>query len=992
MKALKWISISLGGLIMLILLAAFLVPILFKDDIKARIDKELAKSVNADVLFDVDKFNLSLFKNFPNITAELQDLGVINREPFAGQVLFATQEFEVEVNLRDLLFGDQIRVKGISLIKPVVNIKVLPDGRANWDIAVPSADTVSTEESGDFSFGIDHWEIIDGDVTYNDLSLSYKLTLNGMNHSGSGDFSQDIFDLKTQTTVDSVSTSYDGTEYLTDKHVEIDATIGISEGYTLYTFKENSAKVNDFAVSFDGWFKMNENDFGMDINFKSPENSFKSLLSLVPGMYTSSFNNIETKGDLSFNGFVKGTYSDKQMPAFNVNLNVKDAMFKYPDLPTAVNNINLDLLVDNKDGVIENTFINLKQLHMDFGSNPLDAKAIIENLRDYKMDANVIAKLNLAEVTKMFPLEGLEMKGNYVIDLKAKGVYDSVKNIIPAINANMSLTNGYVKSKDFPLPLQDLHFQSTVKNTSGKMQETEIVVKDFSMLMDSEKFAADLILRDLVDYTWDLKVNGGIDLEKITKVFPVDGMNLAGKVKADIATKGKYSDLQAERYDRLPTSGTASLTSFKYSTKDLPYTVAIAQANMLFDPKKIELQKMDGTIGKSDFNVNGSVLNYLGYVFGKGETIKGVVNFKSNHLDLNEFMTDTGEATEDTASYGVIPVPTDIDFVLTSSIKSVQLMDFKITNATGDIIVKNGIANLNGLKFNMLGGAFVVNGAYNTQDLNHPKYDFALRIESLSIQQAANSFSVVQTYAPIAGLVAGNFSTDFKISGELLPNMSPNMKTVDADGLIKIAQATLTQSKIVSGVTSLTKLEAAENVSLKDVLMSVKINDGRLSVKPFDVKFGDYKTAVSGSTGLDGSIDYSLKMDVPAGKVGSQVQSFINKNTGANNPTDIIPLTIGLGGSYKEPKFNLVADEQTEQAKQAVANAAKEEGEKALTEAVKGTEAEKYVNTILGKDSTKNDNTPADSTKTASSETDDVKKKVEEDAKKKIQNLLKKKN
>ena len=117
-------------------------------------------------------------------------------------------------------------------------------------------------------------------------------------------------------------------------------------------------------MSFDGWFKMNENDYGMDITFKSPDNSFKSLLSLVPGMYTSSFNNIETKGDLAFNGFAKGTYSEKQMPAFNLNLLVKDAMFKYPDLPTAINNINIDLLVDNKDGVIENTILNLKKFHL----------------------------------------------------------------------------------------------------------------------------------------------------------------------------------------------------------------------------------------------------------------------------------------------------------------------------------------------------------------------------------------------------------------------------------------------------------------------------------------------------------------------------------------------------------------------------------------------------------------------------------------------------
>ena len=59
-------------------------------------------------------------------------------------------------------------------------------------------------------------------------------------------------------------------------------------------------------MSFDGWFKMNEKDYGMDISFKSPDNTFKSLLSLVPGMYTESFNNIETRGDLAFNGFAKG--------------------------------------------------------------------------------------------------------------------------------------------------------------------------------------------------------------------------------------------------------------------------------------------------------------------------------------------------------------------------------------------------------------------------------------------------------------------------------------------------------------------------------------------------------------------------------------------------------------------------------------------------------------------------------------------------------------
>jgi hypothetical protein len=44
--------------LVVLLAAAFILPIVFKDDIKAAIDKELAKSVNADVIYEADNFSL----------------------------------------------------------------------------------------------------------------------------------------------------------------------------------------------------------------------------------------------------------------------------------------------------------------------------------------------------------------------------------------------------------------------------------------------------------------------------------------------------------------------------------------------------------------------------------------------------------------------------------------------------------------------------------------------------------------------------------------------------------------------------------------------------------------------------------------------------------------------------------------------------------------------------------------------------------------------
>lgn len=318
-------------------------------------------------------------------------------------------------------------------------------------------------------------------------------------------------------------------------------------------------------------------------------------------------------------------------------------------------------------------------------------------------------------------------------------------------------------------------------------------------------------------------------------------------------------------------------------------------------------------------------------------------------------------------------------------------MDFTLSDARGDIIVKDGVADLHEIKFNMLGGAFIVDGGYDTKDINHPKYNLALKINNLSIQQAANSFTVVQTYAPIAGLVNGNFNTDFSINGELGQDMSPKMNSINARGLIKIVQAALTQSKLVSGITSLTKLEDAKEVTLKDVIMSATINEGRLSVKPFDVKFGDYVTNISGSTGLDGSINYLLKMNVPAGKLGSELQGFVNQYSGTKSSTSEIPISIALGGTYKDPKTTLLTQEQTEQVKEAITNVAEEKGQQALEGALKGDKPEDIIGGLLGtkKDTSKVKKDTAqvktDTTKT------DLKQETQKVLQDKLQNLLKKK-
>ncbi|MGD1958469.1 MAG: AsmA-like C-terminal region-containing protein [Fulvivirga sp.] len=1000
----KKFLIVFGVIFIFIIAAALIVPVVFKDDIKAAVDDVLAESVNADIVWDTEDFNLSLFSNFPNVTAGLNNFGVLNRAPFDGEILFAVRELEIEVDLLSLM-DDQIKINGILLNSPEVNIKVLEDGTANYDIAVPSeepapAEVTTSEDAVAYNIGIDHWEISDGHIIYDDASLPFSIELKKLQHSGSGDLNQDQFDLDTFIKADSVTIVFDGIEYFSDKSLEADVVINISDEFGKYTFKENTIKVNEFGLSFDGFLALlPDGSMDMDINYSAPESSFKSLLSLVPGVYTQDFGSIETDGSLSFTGSVKGKYDSLTLPAFNVALNVDNAMFKYPDLPTAITNIKMDLLVDNKDGNIDNTVVDLKSFHMDFGQNPIDATMRIKNLVNYDMDANMKGQLNLAELSSMFPMEGTSLQGSYSIDLTANGIYDSLKNQVPTISANMSLANGYVKSAEFPYALEDLHFNALVKNESGNMDDLYAKVDDFTMVMDGEPFKADLIFENLANYTWDLSASGGIDLEKITKVFPLEGMQLKGQVKADLTTKGNMAALDAEKYDQLPTSGAVSIDNFEYVDATLPYNVTISKAVASFDPRNITIESYQGTVGKSDMTITGSVSNYIAYMFGENEVLKGTMTYKARLLDLNEFMEeeetadpvdDGGSAEEET--YGVIPVPDNIDFLMKSSIDKVEVMDMTITNAAGDIVVKDGVARFNNIKFNLLEGAFAMNGAYDTRDIEKPKYDFDLGVQDLSIQKSFNTFSMIQSYAPIAKLVNGKVSTDFKVSGLLDEEMMPDLASVSAEGLLKIAQATLGSSKIMNSISSLTSLSSsnADGVTtLKDVLMSATIEDGKLKVKPFNVKLGDFETTISGFTSLDGGINYNLKFDVPANKLGSQFTGLASSLTGGNVSDDtMIPINIGLGGTYDNPKPKLLMDNQKQQATTAVKEKAKEEVKDVagdLLDNVKDDKAKDLIGSLLGGEE------EADTVKADSTQAADPKKALEQAAKDKIKNLFRKK-
>ncbi|MGV3638980.1 MAG: AsmA family protein, partial [Adhaeribacter sp.] len=574
----KKVFIGLGILLVVLVAAAALMPYLFKDKIKQVLDKQIEKSIAARVLYNTDDVSLSVFRNFPNLSLTVDNLTVIGLDSFQRDTLAALPGFSMGLDLMSVISGEELKVKSIHLQNPRIKLLVLKSGRANWDIFKEDT-TAAPETPGDtsyFNMAIQGWEIENGHLVYEDRSIPFGLSARGVNHSGSGDFTRNVFDMVSQTTAENFTMNFDGVDYLQDTRLDAQVTMGMDLDKFLFTFKENKIQINEFPFGFDGSILMPADDIDLDLTFQAAETDFRNILSIVPGMFTEKFSQIDTEGKMAFKGYLKGRFNDTSMPGFGTELQVSQGRFKYPDLPQAATNINIDLKVDNPSGLVNLTKVDVKKFHLDLGKNPIDGRLSINGLEPMQLDGNVKARVDLTEMTKVFPIEGMTLRGLLNLDALAKGTYS--KTQMPVVTAKLNLANGFVKSKDFPAPIQNLNLVSTITNTTGNTDDTYIQVDQFKMLLDGEPLEGRVAIQNLDKPAFDAKIKGIIDLTKITKIFPLEDMTLSGRIKADIATKGKMTDIDAGKYANITSSGTMQVNNLHFVSKDLPQGMKVSSA------------------------------------------------------------------------------------------------------------------------------------------------------------------------------------------------------------------------------------------------------------------------------------------------------------------------------------------------------------------------------------------------------------------------------
>jgi hypothetical protein len=915
-------TLKITGVTLIVLIAAaFLIPILFKKQIVALVKKEINSSLAAKV--DFADVSLSLFRHFPKISIGLQDVSVVGTHDFEKDTLLSARSFEASVNLFSAIKGKDIKVYGVYLESPRIHAIVNKNGKANWDITQPGTDTSSSASSPSaFKMSLQKYKISEGYIEYRDESSNMSAAISGLDHEGSGDFTSDVFTLVTRTKARAVSFNYESVPYLVNTQTAIDADIQVDNSQNKYSFRTDDIRLNNLRLNADGFFQVaSDSSYNMGINFQTPSNDFKDILSMIPAIYKQDFDKIRTSGQASLHGFVKGTYSPAQLPAYDLKLAIKDGTFQYPDLPDPVSNIQVDLEASNVDGKPDNAIVNISRGHIEMGKEPFDFKLLFKNPETVQyIDALAKGKIDLANITRFVKLEpGTKLGGTIAADAFAKGNMASLQNQEGNFSAGgfLDINDLYYASSALPQAIQHGNMKVQLDNQGGIADNTTIAIPSGHIELGKDPVDFTLQLRkpmSVAEFSGTAK--GSLALDMIRQFVQLEpGTQMSGTAKADLAFSGSKAALDKGEYDKILVNGMGGLSNLKYSSKDYPTGITVSIAEAMFSQKTMTLKNLAGNYLKTNFTANGTLNNLVGFAM-QDQPLSGNLNLSADKMNLNDWMgtmpVDSGSASKTTAattSPQPFLVPANINLTLNAKLDQVKYDKVDYNNVAGTLLISDETVKLQNVKTNALDGTVTFNGSYSTRgNKKEPAISINYDVKDVDVQKAFFAFNTVQKLMPIGQFIAGKLQSQLSMNGNLHGDMMPDLGTLTGKGNLLLVEGLLKKFAPLEKLANTLQIDELKSITIKDIKNYIEFANGKVLVKPFTVKVKDIEMQIGGMHGFDQTLDYAIQMKVPRKYLGNEGNSLLNnlasQAAGKGIPVklgDVVNLNIKMGGKMTDP-------------------------------------------------------------------------------------------
>lgn len=801
-KILKWTGIIL--LVLIILLAA--APFIFKDKIKSMVAKAINEQVDATVAFE--DVSLSLFRDFPMASVQIEKLSVINKAPFEGDTLVYMGEVNLSMSLKELFKseGEPMSLEYLATKDGVVNILFNEDGLGNFDIALKNQEEKPADEASEskpFALDMKDYKVENLRFRYFDARSKINMVIDSLYHEGHGNFEQSKLDLDTETTAN-LTLDMDKTNYMRNVKLKLDAVLGLDLENSIYTFKENKAFINKMPLEFDGSLALKEEGQLFDLTFKTPTSSFSNFLALIPQAYAGSIESVKTEGDFTINGKVNGMYSETTVPKFNIAIASNNASFKYPDLPKSVQDIVIDTKIINETGILNDTYINLDKLSFRIDRDVFDARATIKNVVEnalvaadlkgtinlgslgqaYPVDVDVpLTGILKADVSTKFDMQAVEKSEYEKIDnrgsISISGVTysgDALPKPVKIAKADLQFNPSRVNLSQFTATTgaSDMALSGTLDNFYGFMFKDQVLKGNFSMKSDK------LVVSDFMAPEPAAKP---AETKKTAETKPATTTGESVKIPAflDCTIAAQANTVVYDNLNMKNVSGKMIIKDEAVNIQNLKTNMfeGLITANGTVSTKgKVPVFNMDLGLNKVDIPQAFTQITMLKSIAPIAEVITGRLNTDisvSGNLDPVEMTPDlktlTGSLAGQLLNTGVKADNSKLLSTLDSNVKFIDFDKLKLDNLKANMTFNDGKVNIKPIDFKYQDIPIQVSGQHGfDQSMSYNvTFDVPAKYLGNDVNKLLNSLGSAEANkisVPVTAVLTGSFNNP-KVSTDL---------------------------------------------------------------------------------------------------------------------------------------------------------------------------------------------------------------------------------
>jgi hypothetical protein len=507
-------------------------------------------------------------------------------------------------------------------------------------------------------------------------------------------------------------------------------------------------------------------------------------------------------------------------------------------------------------------------------------------------------------------LEGMTTTGDFVVNGIIKG--QVTDDLIPTLDISAKSNNASFQYPDLPQKVTNIYIDAQLINTTGKVADSYVNIANTSFNIGKDRLEGRAMITDLFsNMKVDLNAKGNLDLDNLSQSFPLpEDIDIGGRLAVDMAAQFDMESIEKERYERINTKGTASLTEFKYIGAAFKNPFLIKRADLDLNTSTIKLNSFEAITGNTDIKASGTINNLIGFLL-QDQGLKGDFKLNSNSFDVSDFMEETTEVSsgnqKSTANtQEAVKIPAFLDANLDFNLKQVFYDGLTLKNVQGIATIRDETLTMSDVRSDIFGGAIGLAGFVSTKG-DQAKFNMNLNMDNLDISQAFNGFEMFQKYVPILQALQGKINTDIEIKGDLASDLSPVLTSINGDAL-----AELLTRDIKTGVAPLLdKLDqqlsfiSLADIDLSDLKTKLKFQDGAVQVSPFDFKIKDIVVTASGRHSLTNEMDYTMDLKVPAKYLGKEGASLLSKLQASDIEGITVPIPVRFSGSFAKPNIQV---------------------------------------------------------------------------------------